>query len=87
MASPSSISKTVLVCVGEHKREVAFASDGEDDKKTLLPAVRQAFSDVLSGEEQLLLQIKREDWNGEFTDLMEGSITDHSVLMTLKLWL
>ena len=42
----SSATKTVLVCIREGKRQVFFASDGQDNKKTLLPAVQEVFSDI-----------------------------------------
>ena len=71
--------KTVLVCLGERKREVVFTDDGED-RKPLLDAIREVFSDVMGdGSNELILQIKREEWSGEFVDL-SGRVPDRSVL-------
>ena len=73
--------KTALVCLGDRKREVAFASKG--GREALIRAVREVFNDVLSddddSDEQLLLQIKNEEWNGEFVDLV-SEVPDRSVL-------
>ena len=65
MATPQTSSgaqKSVLACMGDRKREVIFTEEG-----SLLSAVRETFADVLQGDEEILLQVKHEDWNGEFT--------------------
>ena len=73
--------KTVLLCLGDRKREVAFAS--KDGREALTRAVREVFNDVLSDDDdsdgQLLLEIKNEEWNGEFVDLV-SEVPDRSVL-------
>ena len=45
-------------------------------------AVREVHSDVLKGEEELIFQVKREEWDGEFTDLC-GPVTDRAVLLAV----
>ena len=45
-------------------------------------AVREVHSDVLKGEEELIFQVKREEWDGEFTDLC-GPVPDRAVLLAV----
>lgn len=82
-----SITKTVLVCLGERKREVTFCSrNDENDRKTLLEETLKVYGDVLgstsSGQNpDLNLQLKREEWEGQFVDIVGmKSIPDKSVL-------
>ncbi len=87
MSMAAKITKTVLVCLGERKREVSFefSSDNIEDSevKALLTQLGEVFSDVLSADkirlDQLVLQYKNEDWNGEFIDAM-GPICNKSVI-------
>ena len=82
------IKKTVLVCLGERKREVTFLSEASDspanpDGKRCLKETCAVYSDILSEDdkEYLVLQHKSEHWNGEFVDVTNSaSILDKSVL-------
>ena len=68
----------VLVRVGPHSRVVHFESDGD-----LVPAIRRAFSDLrrVVDASSLVIQLKDEEWGGEFVDLKEGQMpSDHSVV-------
>ena len=80
--------KSVLVCVGERKRTVSWTvRDGEGDLDVLVEAVKAAYNDVYSPspDEHLVLQIKSEDWNGEFVDLSsDAAIPDRSVLKVVQ---
>ena len=81
--------KKVLVCFEERKREVAFSSgsEKEGDVSSLLDAIAKVFADVLPAENpthQLILQIKNEDWDGEFLDA-EGQIPDKSVVRAVRM--
>lgn len=80
--APQHLEKVVLVCLGKRKWEVAFIDDGEG-LNTLLDAIRETFSDVF-GDEQLLLQVKNEEWSGEFVDVT-GDVPDKSVLKVILL--
>ena len=78
--SKANSEKKVLVCLGERKREVVFVDDGEDVRKALLGAIRQVFSDVIDNDSnELLLEVKHEEWSGEFVDLT-GTVIDRSVV-------
>lgn len=78
-ANAKLTDKKVLVCLGERKREVVFADDGED-MKPLLDAIRDVFSDVLGdNSNELILQVKHEEWSGKFVDLT-GRVPDRSGL-------
>ena len=73
-------SKTVLVCVGERKRAVVI---NDDEKSSFLDIVITAFADVLEEKpiKKPVIQIKSEQWKGEFVDFEEGSIIpDKSVV-------
>ena len=72
-------TKEALVRVGVYSRVVRF-----NDKEDLYLNIRAAFSDVCqvgATNTKLLVQIKDQQWGGEFLDLQEGqNIPDRSVL-------
>lgn len=76
--------KRVLVQVGSNKRPVSFSTEGPGGELLLLKkAVIETFSDVLKSTDpnDLLVQVKSEDWPGEYEDILESdSIQDKSVL-------
>ena len=74
MAFPSP--KVVLVCLGERKREVSF-SGGYD---SLLQQANETYKDVLCGRRINVLQLKNEDWEGQFVDIQNKEIADKSVV-------
>ena len=75
--------KTVLACFGERKREVTFSSDAEE-LQPLLAAVKAAYNDVIKVNGELIMQLKSEDWGGEFVDLHKGStIPNRSVVKVI----
>ena len=76
--------KQVLVHLEKRIREVSFQEESRDGHESLLRAVRATYSDVLQGDEELVLQIKREEWAGQFTDLV-GEVPDQSVLKAVIL--
>ena len=77
-ADSAPVKKTALVCLGDRKREVEFA---EGSNEAFNSAVFDAYSDVLVGNEKIVFQLKREDWAGEFIDMVAGSpVPDRSVL-------
>ena len=76
-----SAVKKVLVCFGNRKRSVDIPDDGENDEKHLRANALKAFQDLLQPEMPIFLQIKDEDWGGEFVDLVDGQvIEDRSVV-------
>ncbi len=71
--------KTVLVCLGEHRRAVTFTSNGrKGDAKALLEAAGRVFSDILDlqDDKQVLLQTQSHIWSGKFVDIGEDNIED-----------
>ena len=68
--------KEVLVCLGERKRGVSFASgDPDEEREALLQAIVEAFVDMKIRDD-LVLQLKSEEWGGEFVDLrVLGTVT------------
>ena len=80
------LPKKVLVSFKERKREVTFLSGKDGDIVPLLDAVGQVFADVLPSEnptEKLIVQVKNEEWDGEFTDAV-GEIPDKSVVKVVR---
>ncbi len=73
-------TKQVLVRFGAHSWVVRFCS-----QEDLVPSIRTAFADVSAEASQasakLVVQLKDEQWGGEFVDLREGQeVPDHTVL-------
>ena len=78
----SAPNKEALVCFGERKRRVVFSStDPGGEVAALVAAAKETFGGILNAETELVVQLKNEDWAGEFVDV-EGSVTipDHSVV-------
>ena len=72
--------KNVLVVFGKRLQPISFF-EGDDEPGKVLQKARLEFCNVLSGEEELFLQIKDEDWDGMFVDTRPGQILpDKSVL-------
>lgn len=73
-------TKKVLVKFGDHCRPVQFTGDHDE----LVLKTKEEFA--LNQQEDLLLQIKDEDWGGEFIDLSASDeIPDKSVLKLVLL--
>ena len=76
--------KRVLVEVGSNRRPVLFKPSNErEDLDGLKRAVLESFRDILSSADasNLLLQVKSEEWNGEFIDALDSDvIPDKSVI-------
>ena len=75
--------KRVLELVAEHSRSVVFHSEEPDgDLNSLKKAIQESFSDCVDlGRRPFFLQLKDEEWKGEFLDILPGdSITDKSVI-------
>ena len=76
--------KTVLVCFGERKRPVTYTMDErKSEKESLLSAVNEVFADVegIGDDAEHLVQVKNEQWGGEFVDLKdEEKIPDRAVV-------
>jgi len=73
--------KKVLVGFGGRKRSVDIPDNGENDEKHLHANALKIFKDLLQPETPIFLQIKDENWGGEFVDLVDGqAIEDRSVV-------
>ncbi len=82
--------KRVLVRFGERSRPVTFTSgsDSGSDADLLLKEVQKTFSDQMGRrveENEFFLQVKDEDWAGEFVDVAATqAIPDKSVVKVLR---
>ena len=70
----SSSSKEVLVYLGESRRAVCFRrfETAVAERRSFVISVASVFGDVFGGDEELpslLVQVKSEEWGGEFVDL------------------
>ena len=66
-------NKRVLVEIGSNRRPVVFKPESGRELVELKQAVVESFRDVLSTTDikDLLLQIKSEEWGGEFVDVLD----------------
>ena len=77
--------KTVLVQLGERARTVVLAGGDGDDVARATEATRATYSDILRPAEEIVLQLKDEEWGG--VDKLEEEIPSQSVLKAvLILW-
>ena len=77
-----SASKTVLVSFCDRKRPVTFTS-GNKETSSLICAFKETFADVLGEESEntspdVLLQVKDEDWEGEYVDILRDTVQDRA---------
>ena len=61
--------KRVLVKLGDSNWPVSFLSDGENDQDVLKKEVRKVYCDEIPESSSFILQIKDEEWGGEFVDI------------------
>lgn len=76
-----------LVIFGSRKRPITYSPS--ITKEDILQEIINLFSDVdelkFVESSELVLQIKSEEWFGEFVDVIEGSnIPDRSVLQVIR---
>ena len=72
----------MLVSIGVNTRHVSFSTaESVTDTEALMQAIRTTFKDNLQSGQEFSLQLKNEEWGGEFIDL-EGTqeIADRSVV-------
>lgn len=75
-SNDSGSSKKVLVVLGEHRRPVSFSAASRGEYASLVGTVREVFQIAESSR----VQLKDENWGGEFTDVDEDEeIADKSV--------
>ena len=70
----------MLVSIGENTRSVSF-STLITDTEPLMQAVRVEFNDILQPGQEFFLQLKSEEWNGEFLDLMGSREIDDKTIV------
>ncbi len=67
----------VLVSFGERRREITFSGEVE----SLYEQANDVFGDVLQGKRLNVLQLKNEEWEGQFVDIkLDTVVPDKSVL-------
>ena len=81
------MAKLVLVSIGVNVRTVSFSTPASSQPATITEiqalndAIRISFEDVLQPGQEFFLQLKSEDWGGEFIDLQgTQEIADRSVV-------
>lgn len=78
-----------LVCLNENRRVVSFSTPETSavadaahttDVERLTQAIRVSFNNVLQPGQEFFLQVKNEEWEGVFLDLLEDKdVTDWAV--------
>lgn len=84
-ASGSSAAKVkeVLCVFGQRRRPLSFTASG-NEYQTALSEAKKTFHDVIPPSRcTFLLQMKNENWSGEFTDLGEGDSIPHRSVIRL----
>ena len=67
----------VLVRLGQRRRPLTYKPDESEGHSTLRESIKRLYSDVILQGEQFSLQIKDEQWDGEFVDLdVQASVPD-----------
>ena len=74
--------KSILVQFGEHRRPLSIPANQNVEAANLKERVRTAFMDVIA-EADFFLQLKDDEWGGEFVDLVGQEIPDHSILRVM----
>ena len=76
------LEKVVLVSMGVNTRHVSFSTaESVTDTEALMQAIRTTFKDNLQSGQEFSLQLKSEEWGGEFIDLQgTQEIADRSVV-------
>ena len=64
-----AVEKLVLVKLGISTRQVSFFSYGENDQDVLKEEIRKVYSDEIPETSVFIMQIKSEEWGGEFIDV------------------
>ena len=77
--------KRVLVKLGDSNRPVSFLSDGENDQDVLKEEIRKIYRDEIPETSSFILQIKDEEWGGEFVDISpsQTEIPSKSILKVI----
>ncbi len=78
----ASAKKEVLCVFGQRRRPMSFSVGvGEADYDCVLREAKKVFEDIIPSSSILILQVKNEEWSGEFTDLKEAdTIPDRSIV-------
>ena len=73
---------SVLVRYGSRCRRIVLSSGSSESE--LRVNIRDVFGDLLGAEQRFFLQLKDDDWGGEFIDVPDGlKVADRSVFRLL----
>ena len=75
--------KKVLVKFGDCNRPNTFLSDGGSDQQILEKEIRKVYQDEIPENAPIILQIKDEEWFGQFVDV-GPSVTDVATKSILR---
>ena len=57
--------------LGDSNRPISFMSDGENDQDTLRKEIRKVYHNEIPENSSFILQMKDEEWSGEFVDIKQ----------------
>ena len=77
--------KRMLVKLGDSNRPVSFVSDGENDQDIVREEIRRVYHDEIPENSSFILQMKDEEWGGEFVDISpsQTNIASRSILKVI----
>lgn len=80
------VEKEVLVKVGERSRPVSFRSfsNPPKERESLLVAIKDTYKDILKEDDEFLVKIKSERWNGEFVELDGDQVVGNNSILQLS---
>ena len=80
------VEKKVLVCLGKRRRAVVFMSEhSKPDKDIIIKRIKEEFNDCLDKRDELLLQVKSEEWPDEWVDLRDNEVQDKTIVKAEKI--
>ena len=80
------MEKTVLVDMAGSKKVVSFASIADSDElQALKRGIRKVFGGVLSDKHDFIIQVKNEEWGGEYVDHLEGTEVENKSIVRVQL--
>ena len=69
--------KKVLLCFGDRKRCVTIPATWDNDVEHLHAIAIEVFEDVFpTSQAQIFLQLKDEEWGGEFIDIRDNQVIE-----------
>ena len=75
----------MLVKLGDSSRPAPFVFDGENNQDIIRKEIRKVYHDEIPENSSFILQMKDEEWGGEFVDISpsQTNIANRSILKVI----